>query len=497
MSEERRELRNIVEAALFVAESPLSVKRIQSLFPEDAEPSPDDVLAVLHDLLEESGNRGIELREIEGGWRFQTRDRYSPWLNRLFERRPPRYSRALLETLAIIAYRQPVTRGDVEEIRGVAVSSDIMRTLQDRDWVKVVGQRDVPGRPSLYATTRGFLEYFNLRSLSELPDLAEQRDIDEIAREMNLTLPFPTLDGEGEGGDGDTETVDRGEAAGDGSAEDDGLVGAQASSVTGADADADGEPSDAGREAGAPEADGEQDAVAVGMGEDVEGTGADGFDAETAPAPGDVESDESADRNADAGHIEDPDSDDKADARPALRVVAGTAVAPGEPADGAVDAEAEPTQAALEAVDDESGAAGRRDTDERTPGGQDDEPERGQTQDRGEGEATRAGTGAFGGREPRGDSGDDFGDTTDVDETAEPAGDGGVGRLCDEQAGDEQAGDAEGHVDTDNQGDGGVGRPRDEQAGDAESHVDTDEQAGFDGDGSSEGGRREGGPGGT
>ena len=130
------------------------------------------------------------MRRIGKGWRYQTKEKYSPWLRKLGGNKTPRYSRALLETLSIIAYRQPVTRGDIEEIRGVGVSSDTIRTLEERDWVVQIGHRDVPGRPALFGTTQGFLEYFNMTSLRELPELMDKRELGEIAKDMNLTLPM-------------------------------------------------------------------------------------------------------------------------------------------------------------------------------------------------------------------------------------------------------------------------------------------------------------------
>jgi len=189
MTDAHSELKNIVEAALLVAGVPLSLDKLLSLFPEDTRPSRDDLLAVLKQIENECEGRGIELRQIDKGWRFQTREKYAEWIARLSEERPVRYSRALLETLSIIAYRQPVTRGEIEDIRGVAVSSEIIKTLLGRDWVRQVGTRDVPGRPALYGTTRGFLEHFNLKSLNELPPLAELRDVEKIAAELNLRLP--------------------------------------------------------------------------------------------------------------------------------------------------------------------------------------------------------------------------------------------------------------------------------------------------------------------
>jgi segregation and condensation protein B len=180
------ELKNIIEAALLVAGQPLSIDKMLSLFPEGSRPPRDELQAVLHSLQQDYADRGIELKQIDRSYRFQTREKYSEWIVRLSEERPLRYSRALLETLAIIAYRQPVTRGEIEDIRGVTVSSEIIKTLLGREWIRQVGQREVPGRPALYGTTRGFLEHFNLAGLDELPPLAELRDIDKIAAELNL-----------------------------------------------------------------------------------------------------------------------------------------------------------------------------------------------------------------------------------------------------------------------------------------------------------------------
>jgi segregation and condensation protein B len=156
--------------------------------PEDA-PATDELNAILDQLASDYHGRGIELVSVANGYRFQTQVQYASALRRLRELRPPRYSRALLETLAIIAYRQPVTRGDVEEVRGVAVSTDIMRALLERGWVRQMGEREVPGRPALYGTTTDFLEYFNLASIQQLPELADQRDLAEIAKDLNILLP--------------------------------------------------------------------------------------------------------------------------------------------------------------------------------------------------------------------------------------------------------------------------------------------------------------------
>lgn len=189
MSAINGEIKNILEAAILVAGQPLTIDKMLSLFPEESRPTRDEVRAVLKVLEEECAERGVDLKQIDNGYRFQSKEKYGEYLARLYEERPARYSRALLETLAIIAYRQPVTRGEIEEIRGVAVSSEIIKTLMTREWVRQVGQRDVPGRPALYGTTRGFLEHFNLKSLDELPPLAELRDIEQIAAELNMSLP--------------------------------------------------------------------------------------------------------------------------------------------------------------------------------------------------------------------------------------------------------------------------------------------------------------------
>ena len=170
-----------LEAALMAVSEPLSINRLQALFePEPVRPGRDEIRAALAELQADYAGRGIELKEVASGYRFQVRIEYAELANRLFDERPQRYSRALLETLAIIAYRQPITRAEIEDIRGVSVSSGIVRTLQEREWVRVVGHRDVPGRPELLATTRQFLDYFNLKALSDLPPLADIKDFDKI-----------------------------------------------------------------------------------------------------------------------------------------------------------------------------------------------------------------------------------------------------------------------------------------------------------------------------
>ena len=193
-------LRKIVEGALLAAGQPLTVAKLSELFvsEEGAEPvAKEDIKAALEDIQADCDGRGFELKEVGSGWRFQVRAETAPWVNRLWDEKPQKYSRALLETLSLIAYRQPITRGDIEEIRGVAVSSHIIKTLSEREWIKVVGHRDVPGRPSLYATTRQFLDYFNLKSLDELPSLSELRDLDELNKELDLVDDPDTQEREG------------------------------------------------------------------------------------------------------------------------------------------------------------------------------------------------------------------------------------------------------------------------------------------------------------
>jgi segregation and condensation protein B len=206
MGETNENLKGIVESALLVSDSPLTLDRMLSMFEEKARPTREEIRAVLDELAEDYKDRGVELKQIEKGFRFQTRPEYAPWLNRLWQSRTPRYSRALLETLAIIAYRQPVTRGEIEEIRGVTVSSEIVKTLLAREWIRQVGHRDIPGKPALFGTTRGFLEHFNLKSLSELPPLSELREPESIARELNLSFPLEDDDEAAQGESGDTET---------------------------------------------------------------------------------------------------------------------------------------------------------------------------------------------------------------------------------------------------------------------------------------------------
>lgn len=183
-----QELKRIIEAILFAADQPVNMNQLMGLFPEGETPAQDIVEQAIASLQEDYADHSLELREVSSGFRFQVRQDYASWVSKLWEEKPARYSRATLETLALIAYRQPITRAEIEEIRGVSVSTQIIKPLMERQWLKVVGHRDVPGKPALYATTKEFLDYFNLKSLEELPPLAELRDIDSINAELELGL---------------------------------------------------------------------------------------------------------------------------------------------------------------------------------------------------------------------------------------------------------------------------------------------------------------------
>lgn len=189
MSEENiLRLQAIAEAALLVAGKPLTLDQLRDLFAEEERPARQVMEHAMVQLEASCEGRGFELKKVASGYRLQIRQELAPWVGRLFEEKPQRYSRALLETLALIAYRQPITRGEIEDIRGVSVSSHIVRTLMEREWVRVVGHRDVPGRPAMYATTRQFLDYFNLSGLDQMPPLSEVRDLDEIGREIEKNM---------------------------------------------------------------------------------------------------------------------------------------------------------------------------------------------------------------------------------------------------------------------------------------------------------------------
>jgi segregation and condensation protein B len=184
---EINKLKNILEAVLLGADRVLTVIHMEGLFELDEErPTRDEIRQALHEMAEDYESRGYELKQVASGFRLQVRQEYATWVGRLWEERPARYTRALLETMALIAYRQPITRGEIEEVRGVSVSSNIVKTLLERDWIKVLGHKDVPGKPTLYGTTKEFLDYFNLKSLDQLPTLSEIKDLDSIHPELAL-----------------------------------------------------------------------------------------------------------------------------------------------------------------------------------------------------------------------------------------------------------------------------------------------------------------------
>lgn len=194
----RIELKSVVEAILLANRTPVSIARFVELFqseplPDGSIPDRQHVQAALDELKGDLAGRGVELLQVASGYRLQVRSALMPWVSRLWDEKPPRYSRALLETLALIAYRQPVTRGEIEDVRGVSVSTGIIKTLLEREWVKVVGHRDVPGKPALFATTPLFLDYFGMQNLEELPPLSEIQALGEANRQLDLDDDVPAV----------------------------------------------------------------------------------------------------------------------------------------------------------------------------------------------------------------------------------------------------------------------------------------------------------------
>src|ERR1700722_7908409 len=207
-------LKNVIEAALLAAGNPVPLTELQRLFEEAVRPDTGELRAALDALAAEYAGRGIELKETAGGFRIQVRRELAAEISRLWPERAPRYSRALLETLALIAYRQPITRAEIEAVRGVAVNPNIIRTVIERNWVRVVGHRDVPGHPELLGTTRDFLDYFSLKSLDELPPLAQLQAMAEVNLQLALPQeelePLPAADPLSEGGGADGGDADEG-----------------------------------------------------------------------------------------------------------------------------------------------------------------------------------------------------------------------------------------------------------------------------------------------
>ncbi|HEY8328679.1 MAG TPA: SMC-Scp complex subunit ScpB [Rhodanobacter sp.] len=214
------QLKPIIEAALLASTQPMTVQQLGELFSEADDVNREQIAKVLEALAGDCDGRGIELKEVASGFRYQVRQDVHPWISRMWTERPSRYSRALLETLALIAYRQPITRPEIEQIRGVVVSSNIIKTMEEREWIRVVGYRDVPGKPALFGTTRAFLDYFNLKSLDQLPPLSEIRDMEDpqlrfepdplparIVRDLPIDPDEETsADTEAEAGNDETDT---------------------------------------------------------------------------------------------------------------------------------------------------------------------------------------------------------------------------------------------------------------------------------------------------
>ena len=186
MGDVDNKVKMIIEGLLLASARPLSLNEIAQVFDENERPEKKELRKIIETIEADCSDRGFELQEVASGYRFQVKQELSAWVGKLWDERPPRYTRALLEILALIAYKQPITRGDIEEIRGVSVSPNIIRTLIDREWVRVVGHRDVPGRPAMFATTKVFLDYFNLKSLQDLPPLSEIKELDNSDSEANL-----------------------------------------------------------------------------------------------------------------------------------------------------------------------------------------------------------------------------------------------------------------------------------------------------------------------
>ena len=176
-----------------VSDRPMDVSHLEKLFDEKERPHRDEIRAALDEITTDCRDKGFELVKVSSGYRFQTKQSLSAWVSRVWEEKPKKFSRAMLETLALIAYRQPTTRGDIESVRGVSVSSDIIRVLDERGWIRVVGHRDVPGKPELLATTKEFLDYFNLKSLDQLPSLAEIKDFTDVDPALELLMPIDSL----------------------------------------------------------------------------------------------------------------------------------------------------------------------------------------------------------------------------------------------------------------------------------------------------------------
>jgi segregation and condensation protein B len=285
------DLKHIIEATLLAAGKPITTQQLLDLFDERERPTPELFTTAVGMLVADYENRGIELVEVASGWRIQVRPKAAEVVSRLWSERPAKYSRAFLETLALIAYRQPITRSEIEEIRGVSISSTIMRTLQERGWIRTVGHREVPGRPELLGTTREFLDYFGLKSLDQLPTLAELKDIETIGVQLELPADQPQ-----------TEASPEGETA---ASTEEGAATTEEAVASGEAAESTGE-TEANADASADDADADDDAEADTDDDDDDAEADDDVESETV-AEADSESD------SDEGDADDSDTDDAAD----------------------------------------------------------------------------------------------------------------------------------------------------------------------------------------
>jgi segregation and condensation protein B len=234
---DEKKLKPVLEALIMASSKPMNLDQMQSVFPEDAVPDKKLLRKALKLLGEDydKNKSSVELKEVSSGFRFQVRKDFSEWISKLWEEKPARYSRALLETLALVAYKQPITRGEIEKIRGVSVSTQIMKTLLEREWVTIVGHRDVPGKPAIYASTKQFLDYFNLKSLDELPPLSEIKDIDKINGELDL--PDPDAGDEEQNQSAEQQTQTETDTASDAASEEASVEEVQKEAVVKLDAD--------------------------------------------------------------------------------------------------------------------------------------------------------------------------------------------------------------------------------------------------------------------
>lgn len=192
----QEELKCIIEGAIMAADQPLTIEQISKLFAPEQVPATNELQDALAQLIADYENRGVVLKEVASGYRFQVKESLAPWIQKLWQERPAKYSRALLETLALIIYKQPITRAEIEEIRGVAVSTTLIKTLMEREWIRIVGHKELPGKPAIYATTKQFLDDFNLKSLSQLPSLTQLSDLESLGETLAVQLQLPVSEQE-------------------------------------------------------------------------------------------------------------------------------------------------------------------------------------------------------------------------------------------------------------------------------------------------------------